>query len=268
MAVLENFNTFGDVITEAFNELAENSDSSVPGFEQSQMEKWGNRYSKWFLEKVKLKSQEEGKGFLVVADTTLSSSASSGASSVSIKSATGFPTGGGLIIIDNIPHQYSSISGTTVTLTDTLARDMASGDTVQPTYAFPPDFGKLRSLYIESVRYALVRWGEAETLPSRCVTTYKGFFVLPQAGTAGDDAVLNYFAKATNTLADTTTMEIYQAWDAYVIYRLVARGHRLLYDDNRAAEYESLAQEVLMKAKQFVATEDDSQQGNMFIPSW
>ncbi len=268
MADLQNFQTLGDVISEAYNELAEDSDSSVPGLEQSQMESWANRFSKWFLEKVRLKSQEESYGFLMLADTTLSADATSGASSIALTLATDYPTTASLVVVDSVPYLSTSRSGSTVTLTEALERDFESGDTVQPAYALPSDFGRPRNLSVEGVKYQYVRWGNNQDLLEREFTIYKGFIYFPKSRSAEDKVVLHYFSKAANTLSDTSTMEIYQMWDAYVIYRLVARGHRLLYDDQRAREYEALAQEVLMKAKTMIGTEDDSVEGNSFQPGW
>ncbi len=268
MADLNNFQTLGDVITEAYNELSESAESSVPGLGQMQMETWGNRFSKIFLEKVRLKSQEESTSFLLLADTTLSAAASSGASTISITDATNYPTGASLVIIEGVPYLTTSRSGTTITLSETLERDFESGADVQPAYSVPSDFGKPRNLSVEGVKYTYAKWGVTNELGPQEFAIYKGFLYMPKARSADDTVTLHYFAKPTNTLADTDTMEIYLLWDAYVIYRLVARGHRLFYDNERAREYESLAQEMLMKAKTMVATEDDSLTGNAFQPAW
>lgn len=268
MADLNSFQTLGDAITEAYNELAEDSNSSVPGLEQEQMEKWANRFSKWFLEKVHIKSQEESYTFLMLADTTLSAAASSGASSISITDATNYPVGASLVIIESTPYLTTSRSSTTITLSETLERAFESGGEVQPAYSLPSDFGKPRNLSVEGVQYTYVKWGVKQDLGPQEFTYYKGFLYFPKARSADDVVTLHYYAKPTNTLADTDNMEIYQMWDAYVIYRLVARGHRLLYDDQRAGEYEALAREVLMKAKTMVATEDGSLMGNAFQPGW
>src|SRR3990167_7640014 len=117
MADLQNFQTLGNVIQEAYDELSEDSDSQIPGLEEAQMEVWANRFSKWFLEKVRLKSQEESTTFLMLADTTLSAAASSGASSISITDATGYPTGASLVVIESIPYLTTSRSSLTITLT-------------------------------------------------------------------------------------------------------------------------------------------------------
>ena len=264
----ENFNTFGDVVSEAFNELAIDSGNSVPGLSQANMEKWGNRFAKIFVEKVKLQTQEETYSFRTVADTTLSAAPSSGASTVTVASVTGFPASGA-ILIDGTPYVYDSIATLTITLNSsyTLDRDYSSGDDVQLLYAVPSDYGKHRSFYVSGAPYALQKWGSSEEVSSRHFSIHENYYVLPPAMGADQDVISHYYAKATNTLTDSSSMEIYQMWDAYVIYRLAARGYRLLYDSDKGAEYDGLAREILAMAKNQIATEDNSQNLS-FQPGW
>lgn len=267
----ENFQLFGDVVSDTYDELSvDSSTNTVPGLSQTQMESWANRYSKIFLEKVKLRTQEETHSFLLIADTTLSAAASSGASSVAITSATGYPTTGGLIFIEGDPYEYSSISGTTVTLSGTLSRDFASGAVVQPGYALPTDFGKPRSCFVDGRQFVLQRYGDNQKLPWSRFSIYKAFSVFPESRTAGEKVILHYVAKGTNTLTSASTMEIYQMWDSYVIYRGVARGHRLLnggLETIASRQYEQLAQEALNGARQMIASEDNSLVP-AFTPGW
>lgn len=264
-----NFNTFGDVVTEAYNELSLNSSNPVSGLGQTDMEKWANRFSKIFVEKTRIKTQDATWTFRTVADTTLSAAPSSGDSTVAITVATGFPTGGGLVIIDGIPHVYDSIAGTTVTLNSswTLDRDYDAGDSVQLGYSLPTNFGKPRSLYIDGIGYRYTKYGVAEDIPSRYFGIFRTYLILPPAPSVDQDSTLHFYQKATNTLTDSDNMEIYQMWDAYVIYRLAARGYRKLYDSGKAAEYETLAREMLESARNQVATEDDSVHRG-FTPGW
>ncbi len=249
--------------------MAVDSANPVPGLEQTQMEKWANRFSKIFLEKTRLKSQDGTYSFRTVADTTLSAAPSSGDGTVSITSATGYPTGGGLILIDGIPHIYDSISSLTVTLNSSYAldRDYSSGDTVQLGYVIPTDMAKARSLFVSGVGHRYAKYGVSEKIPARFFSIFSTYLLLPPAPSADQDSVLHYYKKATNTLSSSSAMEIYQMWDAYVIYRLAARGHRVMYDSDKAIEYEQLAREMLDGARQQIATEDDSVH-RAFVPGW
>jgi len=261
-----NFNTFGDVVTEAYNEMSLNSSNPVAGLGQSDMEKWANRFSKIFIEKTRLKTQDATWTFRTVADTTLASDAASGATSLSMTSATGFPTTGGLVLLDNIPYVYTAIVGTTMTVS-AIARGFDAGDSMQLGYALPTNFGKPRSFFVDGALYRYAKWGVEENVEARFFSIFSTYIVLPPSMGAGSDVTVSYYKKATNTLTSTSTMEIYQMWDAYVIYRLAARGYRKLYDSGKASEYEALAREMLNAARSQIATEDDSVHRS-FSPGW
>ena len=273
-----NFQTFGSVVDDAFAELGLDATNTVAGLSQAQMESWGNRFSKIFVEKCKLKTQEDTYSFRTLADTTIASAAASGATSLttaSSQSTLSYPTSG-MILLDSIPYTFSAFSSTTMTV-EAVDRAYASGDTIQVGYPVPTNFGKPRSLYIDGgsdmvprispAKYELQKWGVAETVSAFHFSVFNDYIFLPKDITAASDVTLHYYKKATNTQTTSSTNEIYQMWDGYVVARLVARGHRLLRDLQAAAEYEDLAKEVLRAARQQSAEEDLSSD-RRFLPSF
>lgn len=272
-----DFNTFGNVVNEAYNELSINSATiTVPGLELTQMEKWANRYSKVFLEKVKLKSSESTLSFRTIIDTELNTDSSIGDTVISLTSTiteTNASTSGMVIIDNSSAYGYSDYATTTMTLTDTLQRDYSSGDSVVFAYAMPTNFGKPRDLFINGSRYSLLKWGSKEIVSANTysilfdVAGETFYIVLPAGTSTPQDATIHFYKKASNTLTTTDSMEIYQMWDSYVIYQLAARGHRLLYDTAKANEYEALSRDVLKMARQQIAEEDLSVNRG-FSPGW
>ncbi len=274
-----NFNTFGDTVTEAYNELSVDSSTvTVPGLELTQMEKWGNRYHKEFVEKVHLKTQYDTYSFRTRGDSSISADASSGAVSLTLADTVttlGYPTSG-MILLDGIPYTYSNFVSYTMTV-EALDRAYSAGDEVRLGYAVPTNFGKPVSLYVEGgtdmvprispLRYEYQKWGIIDDIAPSFYSVFNDFIFLPRALSSSGDVTLHYYKKATNTLTTGSTMEIYQMWDAYVIFKLTARGHRLLFDQGRAQEYEALAKDVMNRAKAHVAQEDISATRG-FVPGW
>jgi len=262
-----NFQTFGIVVDDIFAELSINASNTIAGLTQTQVESWANRDSKIFLEKVKLKSQEDTYTWRTKADDTLAAAVSSGATSLTLSTSNAtldWPTSG-MILLDFVPYTYSNIVTTTMT-SEAVDRAFSAGDTIQLGYAVPTNFGKPRSLYlyggtdtyptIGPVKLELVRWGTFNEIPQGRFAVFNDFIFLPEGITGATDVTLHFYKKATNTLTTSSTMEIYQMWDQYVIYKGVARGHRILHDDGMAQRYEELAQGVMMAAKTQVAQED------------
>ncbi len=265
-----NFQTFGNVIDEAYAEASVDSGNSVAGFSQAMMEGWANRFSKIFIEKCRLKTQDDTYSFRTLSDTTLSASAASGATSLALAVSNvtlGYPTSG-LILLDGVPYTYSNIVTTTMTV-EALDRAYSAGDTVQVGYAVPTNFGKPRSLFvgggtdmfptIGDTRYELQKWGTESVIRPRRFSVFNDYIFLPEDITASNDVILHYYKKASNTQTSASTNEIYQMWDGYVIARLVARIHRVLnggLDNPATREYEQLALEVLSAARSQVAQED------------
>lgn len=249
-------NTFGNVVTETYDELGVDSDSGAPGLTQTEMETWANRYSAFFVEKCKMKTQESTTGYRVVADQTLSAEAAKGATTLSLTAATGM-SATGLVSVGGIPMTYT-LSGTTLTVTAT-DKLFEAGTTVQIGYAVPTYFGKPVSLSVDDQRYELEKWGRNIKIPQRHYCVYNGYIVLPESLTADQDIILHYYKRATDTLTTGDNMNIYKMWDSFVIFKGVARGHKLLYNFSIAKEYENEAKEVLRAAKQMMAEEDISE---------
>lgn len=275
-----NFQTFGNVVDDTFAELGIDANNTVAGLGQAQVESWANRYSKVFIEKVRLKTQYDTYSFRTVADTALAANAASGATSITtaVSQATlGAPTSG-LIILDGIPYTYSAFSSTTMTV-EALDRAFSSGDVIQFGYAVPTNFGKPVSLYMfggtdmyptsSAIPLELKKWGTFDTLKDRQYAVFNDFLILPEGVQSANDVKLDYYKKAANTLTTNPdlTFEIYQMWDSYVIYRGTARGHRLLHDDNLASTYEMMAKEVLAQAKT-QAGQDDLSVNRGFVPGF
>lgn len=258
-----SFDTFGDVVDAAFDELTVDGDSNTyPGLTRTRMEEWGNRYRKQFLSKINIKTQEGTSTFTTVADTTLSADASSGATSLSITSATGWPASG-LCIVDGIPMTFTR-SSTTLTVS-ALTRDFSSGDAVQLAYSVPTDFMRPRAIFISGRQYYLTRRGDTEFVTGRFISLYGDYFVLPLS-TSGDlNVTIHYVKKGSNSLSASDTMDIMDLFDDYVIYKLTERGHRVMYDNDRAAEYKGLAAECLRDARSYFNSADASNV-RMFLP--
>lgn len=260
-----NFQTFGNPITEAFYELSVDSGNSIPGLSQSEMEQWANRFSKIFIEKCKLNSQDATYGLVSLDDKDIATAAIAGAVSLALNSVTGMSSTG-LVVIEGRPYTYSAINSLTLTIS-ALDRAYSAGEGVQVGYALPTNFGKPRYLTIEGARYELQKWGTVEKITGRTFAIVNDFLILPEDLGANQNVVLHYYKKATNTLTESDTSEIYQMWDSYVIFRLVARGYRLLQDLTQAREYEQMAEEVLAAAKH-QAAEADLSPHRGFVPGF
>lgn len=265
-----NFQTFGNVIDEAYAEASVDSGNSVAGFSQTMMEGWANRFSKIFIEKCHLKTQDDTYSFRTLADDSLAASVAQGATSITLTTSNvtlGWPTSG-IILLDSIPYAYTNIVTTTVTV-EALDRAYSAGDKIQVGYAVPPNFAKPRGLFMNGgsdtfpnlgeTRYEIQKWGTYQKVMPRKYSIFNDFIFLPEDTTGTNDVTLHYYKKATNTLTSSSTNEIYQMWDGYVIARLVARIHRVLnggLENPATREYEQLALEVLAAARQQVAQED------------
>lgn len=258
-----NFNTFGDVINETYNELGLNGTTvSIAGLERSAIEKWANRYSKWFLQKTRLKTAEAVTGFRSLPDETLGADAAQGATSITLTlgiDASEWPTSG-YILLDGIPLQYTNLAGTTMTLaaTSALPKAFTAGDKVQPGYGVPEDFGKAIRLHVGSTPYFLQKWGLGIRIAGGHYGIYGDYIFLPYMSSGGQDITLSYYQKAQNVLESADNMQIMEVWDAYVIYKGAARGYRMMDDKEQRDDYEAQAEEVLRMAKGMVGDDDAS----------
>lgn len=260
-----SFNTFGNVVDEAADEMSVDIDStSFPGLTRTNMEKWANRYCKNFISRVDLKTQEGTYSFISVADTTLSAAAVSGALTVTITSATGWPSSG-LAIIDDTPMTFTR-SSTTLTVS-ALIRDFDSGVDVQLAYALPSDFLRPRSMFVDGTEYIFAKRGNSLNVDARTIAMYGDYFVVPKALGADLTVTVQYTKKGSNTLSSSSTMEIMDYFDSYVIAMLAARGHRIMYDEDRALSYEKQGLEILKMAKSHFAKADGSRV-RAFIPEF
>lgn len=252
-----SFNTFGNIVDEAADEISVDIDStSFPGLSRANMEKWANRYCKNFISKVNLKTREGTHSFASVADTTLNDAAAdSGDTTITITSSTGWPSTG-LAIVDSVPMAFTRSS--LVLTVSALPRDFDDGATVQLAYALPTDFLRPRSIWIEGSEYVFAKKGDALSVGPRMIAIYSDYFVLPQGIGADLNVLIHYMKKGTNTLTTTSTMEIMDYFDSYVILMLASRGHRVMYDEDRAVSYENQAKEVMSMARTHFAKEDGS----------
>lgn len=257
-----NVNTLGDVVNETYDEASVDQNIGVAGIERTAMEKWANRFSKWFLQKTKLKSQYATTPFRTIADTTVSVEAAAGslALTTSVSNVTlGWPTSG-YVLVNGTPMAYSGFTTNSMTVAATPVL-FEAGATLQLGYALPTDFARPQAMFIENTQYWLQKWGRTPNIPSQTYVVYADYFFLPRGSTGGQKGILHYFKKATNVLATGSDMEIYQMWDAYVIFKGTARIYRLLNDDVNRDDYERQAEEVLKMAKGNVADateEEDS----------
>lgn len=259
------FNTFGDVIDEAYDALAMDGDSNTfPGLSRANFNKFANRFNKEFIDSVRMRTQEGTYSFTTVGDTSLSALATSGATSLSITSSTGWPASG-LALVDKIPMTFTR-SGTTLTVA-ALTRDFDAGADVQLCYAVPSDFWRPQELYISGHPFGYQRRGDAEGVMASHFALYGDFIALPLATTGAENATLHYYKKATSTLTASDTMDIMEMWDNFIIYKLVAHGHGVLYDDQRKAIWNQDAEIIKRKAKAHFARINGSN-SNQFIPNW
>lgn len=228
------------------------------------MEKWANRYCKDFISRVDIKTREGATSFVTVADTTTSAAAASGDLTVTITLATGWPSSG-LCLIDGYPTTFTR-SSTTLTV-PALPRDFESGDIVQLAYAVPTDFMRPRSIFVEGTEYVFAKKGATASVPLRGLAIYSDYFVFPVAITGSQEVLIHYAKKGTNTLTSSSTMEIMDLFDSYVIFMLVGRGHRIMYDEDRAQSYEAQAMKEMKIARNYFAKADGTIH-NAFIPGF
>ena len=263
-----NFSTFGNVVDDAFDEIGVDSGNSMAGLTQAEMEDWGNRFAKLFIEKCKVKSQEDTYSFRTLTDSTISAAAASAAVSLTTASTVtvlGYPTSG-MILLDHIPYTFSAFTTTTMTV-EALDRAYASGDTIQIGYSAPTNFGKPITLTVDGARFELQKWGRQEQIESNHFAIIDDYIFLPEAIGAALDVTLHFYTTASNTLTTASNMELYQMWDQFVVYKLAARGFRLLYYEEKAQMYENLALQVLAQARQQAAEEDMSPHRG-FVPDF
>lgn len=202
--------------------------------------------------------------FVTVDDTSLAAAPIAGATTVTISLATGWPSSG-LCLIDGVPMSFTRSS---VTLTvPALQRAFLSGDRVQLGYALPTDFLRPRSMFVDGCEYVFSKKGNSLNVPWKSLAIYGDFLVLPPATSGNLNALIHYTKQATDTLAAASTMEIMDYFDSYVIFMLVARGHRVMYDLDRAKEYEDQAMREIKLARNFYAKENGSRL-NAFIPNF
>lgn len=254
-----NVNTLGDVINETYDEASIDGNTiDVSGLERTAMEKWANRFSKWFLRKTKLKSQQATHPFRTLADTSLSVEAAAGSVTLttSVSNATlGWPTAGH-VLVNGTPMAYSGFSTTSMTVAATPAL-FEAGATMQPGYALPTLFARPIAMFVESSPYSLQKYGVAQYPLIQHYIIYADYLFLPRAVRGAQNAILHYYKKATNVLTTGVDMDIYQQWDAYVIFKGTARIYRLLNDDVNRDDYEVQAADVLKMAKGQVSDESD-----------
>jgi len=254
-----NVNTLGDVINEIYDEASVDGDTiGVAGLERTAMEKWVNRWSKWFLRKTKLKSQMDTMPFRTLADTSLYAQASAGAvllTTATSNATLGWPTSG-YTLINGQPVAYSGFVTNTMTVSATSVLYEA-GAMMQVGYALPTLFARPISMYVETSPYTLQKWGIAQYAGAQQYLIINDYMFLPRFSTGGQKGILHYYKKATNTLATGSDMEIYQMWDAFIIFKGTARVYRMLNDDVNRDDYENQAAEILKMAKGQVSDESD-----------
>jgi hypothetical protein len=259
------FNTFGDVIDEAYDILAVDGDSNTfPGLSRTNFNKFANRFNKEFVDSVRLRTQEGTSTFTTVADTSLSADALSGAVTLTITLSTGWPASG-LCLVDKVPMTFTR-SGSTLTVTATT-RAFVSGDIVQLAYAIPSDFWRSQSMFLDGIPFGYQRRGDEEGVKASMFALYGDYIVLPVATAGSGNVTLHYYKKPTATLTSVDTMDIMDMWDNYLIYKLVAHGHGVMYDDERAKEWEAKAEMTKKKARSHFAKLDGGL-GNIFIPAF
>lgn len=264
------FSTFGDVVDEAYDELSVDGDSTpYPALSRTNMEKKGNRYAKRFLSKVNLPTREGNTSFYSVADTTVSTEAAAGAGTIVLTAVTGMDTTGGMIIVDDIPYEYASIAGTTVTLATgvTTHRIHEVGEDVRYGYPVPSDFLRPFALFVGTNEYVIVKSRTQKDVKYPTYAQFGNFLLLPPFSTATAKITLRYAKKGTNTLATSDTMEIFDMFDDYVINKLVSYGHRMMYDFDSSKLAKDEAQEVLTDARSHVNKQDDSNK-RRFLPGF
>jgi hypothetical protein len=260
------YNTFGDVIDEAYDILSVDGDSNTfPGLSRTNFEKFANRFNKEFIDSVRLRTQEATTSFRTVADTSLNdAAASSGDTTITITDSTGWPASG-LCLIDSVPMTFTRSS--LVLTVPALPRDFDDGDDVQLAYAIPTDYWRTTAMLVSGTPFGYARRGDDETIATQHFALYGDYFVFPKGTTADEDVTHHYYKKPTATLSTTDTMDIMNMWDNYIIYKLVAHGHGVMYDDERKAIWNNDAEITKKKARSHFARLDGSL-GNQFIPGF
>lgn len=259
------FNTFGDVIDEAYDILAVDGDSNTfPGLSRTNFNKFANRFNKEFIDSVKMRTQEKTSTFTTVADTTLSADHTSGATTFTITDSAGWPASG-LAIIDGVPMTFTR-SSLTLTVAATT-RNYDSGAVVQLAYAVPSDYWRTRAFFVDTAEYGYQRRGDDINVPTQHYSLYGDYFVLPVGVTASQTVINHYYKKPSDTLTSSDTMDIMEMWDNYIIYKLVAHGFSVLEDENREASFLQKAMQVKKQARAHFAKMDGSL-GMAFIPGF
>jgi hypothetical protein len=260
------YNTFGNVIDEAYDILSVDGDSNTfPGLSRTNFEKFANRFNKEFIDSVRMRTREGTYPFATVADTALNdASAAAGDTTVTILSSTGWPASG-LCLIDNVPMTFTR-SGLVLTV-PALQRAFDDAATVQLAYAVPTDYWRAQGMFIGETPFTYQRRGDEQNVLAQHYALYGDYFVLPKDTTGGQDVLVHYYQKPTATLTAADTMDIMDLWDDYLIKKLVAHGHGVMYDDQRKAIWNADAEITKKKARSHFAKLDGSL-ANAFIPSF
>lgn len=199
------FATVGTIIDAAVAEAIGSSASSLTALQDLSLIRYTDWVNRQFLSAAHTQHGNDGFSWMkdqrdlfpTFAATSLASSAATGAVSITVASATGFPTSGQLFIrtandaVEFVP--FSAVAGVTIT-TSALSLAHASGEHVELCYALPTNFGKIKHVMVNSVQYF---YEDVQDLPRYGHYTLNGGFIVFPYDFGAEDVTIVYDKKPT-----------------------------------------------------------------------
>lgn len=256
-----SFPSVGTILDQAVAEAIGSTASSLTALQDTALIRQLDWINRQFLLSAHTRHGNEGwswmkdqrDNFQTKNSTTLSASASEGAVSITVTSATGFPSSGQLYIrtandaIEFVP--FSAVAGTTVTVT-ALSMAHASGEHVELCYALPTNFAKVKELYVNSREYF---YEDAQTPSSGHYSIQGAYLVFPYDFGEADITIV--FDKKPTTLSTgvdatdrATSMDVPVDFQRYAIEMLKKYIYGIRRKREDAAQAKADAEESLMDA--------------------
>lgn len=250
------------ILNLAWNTLRVNGSSTdVPGLQETTMlavlnqanAEWKRTFRR-SGEPPKLFAKETA--FDIKAPTTLASDQASGATTAVLTSASDFDTAGAYVVYDDgMPDVQENTGKSSNTLSGVTGSDWAheSGDQVIKLYALPSNFHSLRStanfkdgVEVNNTPYNYVpddpKGGEFSIYDNG--TKYLWF----PRGLSGSCRV--FYNKTSTTIDGTNdTVDVPEEYEWFLVYRLVAHGHRARGDMGLDIPFDQLADKILREAQ-------------------
>lgn len=210
-----SFITTGTLIDQAVAEAIGSTASSLTALQDTALIRQVDWIDRQFVNAAHTSHPNEGWSwmtdqrdfFQTLASTTLSANAAEAAVSITVTSATGFPTSGQLFIrtskdaVEFVP--FSAVVGSTVTVS-ALSMAHLSGEHVELCYPLASTFGKIKRVMVNSVPYF---YEDSLDTPSRGHFTFRGAYIVFPYDIGAEDITLVFDKKPTTLSTGDATVD-------------------------------------------------------------